>query len=127
MFDDDTYQFKREGVVHTVVRGREEPGFELEVTVAFAPDGSGRADFKDGAAYNLSRTLPEDRRWDVLRGTDDVLATFEVHRPRSEHNASVSLQKELSSDVHLPILLVLTWFIAIQEVRDRVTVGAAAT
>jgi hypothetical protein len=112
-YDGKKYSFKRIGFLHPLVTVRK---LEFEEDLAFMRlsfGGNGVLEFHDGSRYVLQKMSFWKNQWRMSDSSGRTMCTFIPSRSFVRHTGEVTLSQEELKDGHLPMLIVLGWYVIV--------------
>lgn len=125
--DGSWYTFKRVGFLRPQVTIWRKPYEEDIGRVSMGLGSRGSLELSDGARYNFQRQSLWKNVWGFSNEHGDALMTIRMDLALLHHNGQVVIEPSGREDPHMPLLVLLGWYMAVLiEEENAAAAGAAA-
>jgi hypothetical protein len=123
-----SYSFKRGGFLHPYVTVRrlsfEDDFGKMEMKLGH----NGLLQLMDGQVFEFRRLGSWKPQWAFLDESGELLCTFTRKGKALKHNGDVKIEEKAKRKIHLPLLLLVGWYVIVLFTEEEaVAAGAAAS
>lgn len=119
------YTLKRSGFLNPYITVRRAPFDEDVARMDMSIGGNGTLQLPDGKRYSFQKMSFWGFKWAFTDENGDLVLT--VGLPSAwKNNGEIVVEQRASSHGHLPLLIVLGWYTAVQIVEESRTTAATA-